>query len=215
MERSEEIAKQVRSYTASNDELNRALSRMQTKVATLEQNAKESEIKFVQIAGKDQKVSQELRKTIERLSDTDAKLMKRSDEIATQVQSCTDSNAELNRVYSRMQKKIVVLEEDFQSSRLVRRVESRFQESKRTFQVVAVVPSGRGYMINVSGEDLVEVLKQKIFEKEGTPVDVQRLVFSGRNLANGYTMDYYGIKEMCRIEVLCSFPRQQNARGWF
>ena len=42
--------------------------------------------------------------------------------------------------------------------------------------------------------DSVESLKAKIHDKEGIPPDQQRLVWSGRQLVDGMTLDDYGIE---------------------
>lgn len=41
----------------------------------------------------------------------------------------------------------------------------------------------------------VLALKKEIFEREGVPVDKQRLLFMGKQLANRETLAHYGIKE--------------------
>ncbi|XP_031617866.1 ubiquitin-like [Contarinia nasturtii] len=50
--------------------------------------------------------------------------------------------------------------------------------------------------------DTIEILKQKFFEKEGAPVDDQRLVYEGRQLEDGTTLNDYGIQNDSTIYLI-------------
>ena len=50
--------------------------------------------------------------------------------------------------------------------------------------------TGRSIAFEVEPETSIEDLKNKILEKEGTPVDEQRLIYGGRQLQEGTVADY-------------------------
>jgi uncharacterized coiled-coil DUF342 family protein len=106
VEHSEELAKQVDGYKASNDELNREVSQMHAKCTALEQIVEESERKVSHVEESNKNLYHELRKTNERLSNTNAKSMERSNEIAKQVQSCRASNDDLRLAFDEMKAEV-------------------------------------------------------------------------------------------------------------
>lgn len=61
------------------------------------------------------------------------------------------------------------------------------------FTILVKTLTGKTHEIKVNAADTVEVLKIKIQDMEGVPVDQQRLVFAGIQLEDGYTMKHYHI----------------------
>lgn len=62
--------------------------------------------------------------------------------------------------------------------------------------------AGKRLTINVTPNDLIEEVKAKVEDKEGTPVDMQRLVFAGRQLEDGLTLSKYNIHHDATLHIL-------------
>jgi ubiquitin C len=72
------------------------------------------------------------------------------------------------------------------------------------FQIFVKTLTGKTLTINdISGEDTIATIKQKISQKEGVPVDQQRLIFAGKQLEDNQTLSSYNIqKDSCVHLVL-------------
>ena len=69
-------------------------------------------------------------------------------------------------------------------------------------QVFVKTMEGRNITFDVDLTDKIESLRAKIQDKEGIPPDEQRLVFAGKQLENGNTLEDYSIKRHSIIHLL-------------
>ena len=62
-------------------------------------------------------------------------------------------------------------------------------------QIFVKTLTGRTITLDVEQHDTVEVVKQKIQDREGIPPDQQRLIFAGKELAEGRTLADFDVRQ--------------------
>jgi ubiquitin len=81
-------------------------------------------------------------------------------------------------------------------------------------QIYVQTLTGKTFTVNVEPFMTSEDVKEEIFQMEGIPQDQQRLIFAGRQLEEGPTLEDYNIQHKSKLHIVLRLRGQVRVPVW-